>query len=250
MTFCYRVASAWHLSILVLVIQHSDILAQCLVVIFGWLELDPTNSIEVWHFQRFAEINIKAVSCLLDHLSWNPNWHRLQANCKLVGIDIFIKKINSLSFFTHLLEMRVLLHRIVFFTEPLVLLMFFQKLFTVILVMTLLILFIVSLQVGNVPILHRCELLVGYQRLRQTRSVNSILGILTVSFRSKSSLCPFDLSLTVVTFVISGLIMMLSVSWPGPWPVLSPALTTIIFVDWMRFLTLRASMLLNTAIAL
>lgn len=123
-------------------------------VVFKGSVLDPADAIEVGHLKRLTEINVEAVSGLLHHLSGDPDRHGLEANSKLIRVDVVIKTVDALSLLAHLFEMRVLLDWVVFLTEPLVLLMLLQEFLAVVLVMGFFILFIVELEVRDVPVLH------------------------------------------------------------------------------------------------
>lgn len=57
-------------------------------------------------------------------------------------------------FLTDVFKVSKFLNWAVLFAEPLVLFMFLQKLFAVVLVVTLFVLLVVELQIGNMPILH------------------------------------------------------------------------------------------------
>lgn len=57
-------------------------------------------------------------------------------------------------FLTDVFKASKFLNWAVLFAEPLVLFMFLQKLFAVVLVVTLFVLLVVELQIGNMPILH------------------------------------------------------------------------------------------------
>jgi hypothetical protein len=130
-------------------------------VVFKGSVLYPADAVEVGHLKRLTEINVEAVSGLLHHLSGDPDRHGLEANCKLIRVDVVIKTVHPLSLLTHLFEMRVLLNWVVFLTEPLVLFMLLQEFLAVVLVMGFPILFVVELKVRDVSGLHRCKLLIG-----------------------------------------------------------------------------------------